>query len=265
MHENGIPEDFKNIIVLEFTNVSQSSSYTRVIQLAQNLSKYNKIGIGKNEKHFVGLVESEKDQWFELYNLVLNWKTSRIHYKNESTSPRNYLGIITCYLNQTDLFKIDNYCFLNNWIGCQRIYEGHELDSFKGAGSFLSDNEFEPNKETIKRNITNTQYRINLCPLFDWERIEKSLRDLPTIINLGNNENWKPILEPDSSGKIIHIIGIHYQDKQILKNVPIITEVENLNTVTFNDHGILKIFDEVWEYRIIILSREKYKIGRAHV
>jgi hypothetical protein len=258
MDENEIPEDLRDLVVLEFTNIPQSSSYARVMKLAQSMSKYRKIGTGRDEKHFIGLVESEKIQWFEIYNLVLNWKTSRIHFKEINASARYQLGIISCYLDGIKSSEMDKYCFLNNWIGCQKIYEGRSLDLCKGAGCFLSDKEFKPDKDYINKNINDSIYRFSLCPIYNFSRIEKSIQELPAIINFDTDKKWKPILEFDSLGEGIHIVGIKYSSEQIAKNAPFISDVDKLGAFTIRNHGLFQDFNEVWEHRIIILSRDQY-------
>ena len=151
MKINSLPDEFANRIVLEIGCVAQSPSYLKVIEFAQRMSEYWEAGEGKNKKHYVPLVEVEGKQWLKLYDLVRNWKTSRVHFNNIEASTNYNGGIFRCYLARLASGNMDEYCFDNNWIGCQLVHEGHTLELFTKTGKFEDGMDFKPDKEMIKK------------------------------------------------------------------------------------------------------------------
>ncbi len=261
MDKIDLPEDLRNHVVLEFGRVIQSPYYSRVIELAQHMSTYQIIGEGRNEKHFVALAESESEQWLDLYDIVQNWKSSRVHYGNLNASPKHRLGIFQCYLTRSKSDDTERYCFNNNWIGCRRIHEGHALELFIKTGRFLNKVEFEPDKESIRNRVTEGIGEYGLCPAFDFARIEEKINELPLIINLNADENWQPIIESDNHGEGGRLIGIQYNIDRVLKDAPIIDDVDELDAFSVRRRGFLHEYDEAWEHKIVILSSEQYDEG----
>jgi len=256
-----LPDDLRGHVVLEFGRILQSPSYSRVIELAQHMSKYQRIGEGRNERHFVALTESESEQWIGLYEVVQNWKSSRVHYGNLSASPRHLLSIFQCYLAGSKSEDIEGYCLKDNWIGCNRIREGHSLELLFEEGRFFRKTEFEPNKELIKNRVKEWSSKYGLCPAFDFSKIEEKIDELPSVINLSRNENWQPIIEPNYDGGGGRLIGIQYNIDHALQDAPLIDDVDELGAFSVRSHGFLQKYDEVWEHKIVVLSSEQYQKG----
>ena len=259
MKANSLPDEFKDRVVLEIGCVAQSPSYLKVIEFAQRMNEYWEAGEGKNKKHYVPLVETEGKQWLELYDLIRNWKTSRVHF-NTIEAPTNYNGgIFRCYLARLNSGNLDEHCFDNNWIGCQLVREGHSLELFARTGKFENGMDFKPDKEVIKKRIENSHYELGLCPAYKFNRLTDSINNLPEIINYETDDKWQPILEGDASVEGIRVIGIQYNTENIYAEAPVISDTDDLEKFSVRNRGFLQEYHEVWEHHIVILSKERYK------
>ena len=259
MKANSLPDEFKDKVVLEIGCVAQSPSYLKVIEFAQRMNEYWEAGEGKNKKHYVPLVEAEGEQWLELYDLVRNWKTSRVHFNNIE-APTNYNGgIFRCYLVRLASGNLDGHCFDNNWIGCQLIHEGHTLELFTKTGKFEDGMDFKPDKEMIRKRIENSHYELGLCPAYKFSRLSDSINNLPEIINYETDDKWQPVLESGVSGKEIHVIGIQYNTEDIYAEAPTLSDTDDLEKFSVRKRGFVQDYHEAWEHHIVIVTNERYK------
>lgn len=259
MDESQVPSDLKDYVVLEFGRVTQSPYYSRVVELAGRMSAYRKEGSGRDQKNFIALTPGDSAAWLEIYDVVQNWKSSRVHFGSFNAHARHRRGTFDCYLARSKAEDGDAYCFEGNWIGCKRITEGRTLELYNHSGMFINEEEFEPDRKFISSRIIDKLVDYSLCPAFKLSRIEQSLSQLPISINVTENENWQPIIEADFYDDTARLIGIRYSVESKRYEAPTISDVDKLEAFSTRRRGFVHEYEDVWEQRIIILRKEQWE------
>lgn len=248
-------------VVLEFGHVPNSPNYTRAVELAQSMSTYRQEGEGSQLRHCVSLIEGEGEKWITLYGIVQGWKSSRVSRGTVSNSPKGSEWTFRCYLERCQAFDKESHCFKRNWIGCQKVIEGHSLLLSNGSGKFVGKEEFEPDKEAIKNRVSSNLDRYGLCPAFSLTRIHEQLDELPATIKLTGNQDWEPILETEYSTGILHFSGISYKTEPETLKGPAIEDIDEVEDYRVGRFGQLFGERQEWEHKILVLKHDQWLEG----
>lgn len=205
---------------------SKSKNYKKAMELARSFSNFtegepNTIVI--NQEKFV-------EDYKKIYNLLSyidKWSATRIYFNGEElTSLRqfqNRLSGLSCYADYDKAVIQEIYCWENKdmpgW-GCKnlqaiqrhycpmvRLYRG-EMYWFE-IGHFITDNIWRIDKKEIIRLLkreAELKY-LNLCPIFDFDKVVAAVNELPDEIDLSTGDQWEAEYsdEPGSERKPIKI------------------------------------------------------------
>ena len=182
---------------------SSSANYERALQILGNIPESKTEGEGKKIKHSVILPVTETELLMNLYDLVGNWKSSRmlINGKISSKKDLTYYGL-GCYQNRQHAYKPDQYCYgekeydANIW-GCKRLNMPihHWADSWLDYGEFDDSGVWYFDKKRIKHDLENGIRENELCPVLVRTNVMRVLDKLPDSIDPNNDSNWSYRIE----------------------------------------------------------------------
>ena len=249
----------EHYILLEFGYVPNSAYYKMAVGFAQRMHEYWCEGEGRNLKHFAPIDETKGEEWLELYNIVKNWKTTRLHYGDQIAAPvYTTLYMLACFIKRCEVEKKDEYCCEGNWIGCQRVLQGSKLGL--GDGEFDSIEVFIPNKDAIHKSV-NTFYpgTYSLCPVFDIDQARIEIDKLPSKILISETPNWIPIIKTEYHSGVTRLSGISYKDSNALKQQgPVVENINELEEYTFENERQFQEPDYLWEHKILSTNHENW-------
>ena len=178
---------------------STSASFEQAVDICKNIPTYSVSGEGKTEKHEIVLPITEAELIANLYDLIGNWKSSRMLINGRPSSKKDlsYFGV-GCYRSKQKAFQADQYCFgereteLNIW-GCKRL----NMPIFEWGGGWLSYGNFDNSgiwhfdKNKIKHELELGIKENELCPVLNRKRILDTLNNLPDTVNPKQDKNWE--------------------------------------------------------------------------
>jgi len=250
-------ENSENII-LEFGHTPNSPNYTRAVQIAKSMNSYRYEGLDSQLRHQVALTEAESDKWFQLYKIVQNWKSSRVTRGEHSESAKYNESLFRCYIARYKATDKEAHCYLDNWIGCQKVRAGRHLLLSDDAGKFNGKEKFEPNKKAIRESVIKESSRLGLCPAFSMSRIDAQIDKLLPTINLPDNTEWEPVIEPDYSTGAIRLSGVSLKPKNDMQKGPEVENIDELSGFGVRRYGNVIDYKESWEHKIITLSESEW-------
>lgn len=191
----------KNQIAMVKISFGKSSSpnYQQAIDICKNIPTYSVEGEGKQISHSIELPITEVELLINLYELVGNWKSSKmlINGQRKTKKSLTYYGV-GCYRKRQKAYNPKQYCFGENnfdaniW-GCKRL----KMPIYEWGGGWLSYGEFDKSgiwhfdKDRIEHDLELAIKENELCPILNRNRILKTLQNLPNKINPKNNEIWE--------------------------------------------------------------------------
>lgn len=286
----------ENIFTISFGK-SSSANYQNAIELSKKFDNFTELN-GTNEKHTIITNSAEvknKFQIFEnLYNLINNWKSTIIKLNGDTVDNFNffykYNEIIKCSLEYEKSTNKDIFCNISQqhegW-GCKHLKDiKRHLDNYYYGtywykyGSFENEKKWKINKTLIKEKlyIEIKDKKIDLCPYFYLNKIDKLVEELPDFIDLENQNLWMIDYVEDFKGSLIvkipkdinHIESNNSNKKLSFSfNTPNLISSINLNDseniknrkipkVTFDEiGGIEEIIDQVREIIELPLKQPK--------
>jgi hypothetical protein len=246
--------EYSNIITLEFGHTPNSPIYDRAVQIAKSNSTYKQEGRDHQLRHLVSLNESE---------IVQGWKSSRVTRGSFSDNAKGNIWIFRCYIERCKAIDKEAHCFFDNWIGCLKVRDGDQLTLSRGLGRFVSKDIFEPNKEGIRQNVIKESIRLELCPAFSMDRINIQIESLPSTINLPDNQEWVPIIEPEYETGVNRLTGISLKPKMDITKGPEIESIDELDSFGVQRYGNVFNYKDSWEHKIICIGEAQW-IEAAH-
>jgi SpoVK/Ycf46/Vps4 family AAA+-type ATPase len=266
---------------IEFNN-STSSNLTYALKLAKKFSNY-KEAKKENDLNLITLDKNEFAQkykiFMELWNIIGHWKGSVILLNGDQIDGSilfSFFRIINCANEYEKAIIPEEYCSGTNknegW-GCRFLTYLGRLNSrsvfysdyssqkyWFDIGKFSSENEWEVDKERIIEILKRECEKNNLyiCPIFDFENIEKAVNQLPDQICINDNSSWEIIFEESTIGNEIsrkpigikpkkHGINICFSSHTIAEKEDQ-EKVKSIPQVTFDEiGGIDEIIETVRE------------------
>lgn len=183
---------------LEF-GYSSSQNYDKAVAICKNISTYSESGSGKNIRHSVTIPTTEIDLLINLYDLIGNWKNSKMLINGRACTKKDltYYGL-GCFKTMREAPNKANYCYgvfndieRNIW-GCKKL----EMPIYPWGGGWLSYGAFDKNgvwhfnKKAIKEELEIKIKKFELCPILNKTEIFKTLDLLPDTINPKIDKNW---------------------------------------------------------------------------
>ena len=180
---------------------STSKNYEYAVELASRFDTYEKEGNDKTILHSVLFSDKQLDDFFQLYDLVGKWKSTKIYIDGELLLNHNFLW---CFKERSYAYSPVDYCFNkedgnsynDNYFGCKYIevnplsYQG-----LSGFGTMKEDGTFIVDKNKIHHYLMNCARRFGPCPAFDLNNMIGLLNELPDEINPRRQKDWEYVFE----------------------------------------------------------------------
>ena len=184
---------------------SSSKNFSQVLAICRKYPYFrseNKKGI---TQYKVRIPVEDIETVVSLWELVKNWKGSQLSANGRSLTKRNLTSKgLGCYRHkQQQSASFEQYCYgkgwdLNVW-GCTKL--GMSLATIGNwcYGQLNDEGVWFFDKETIKRILDKfiKGSDLELCPIFNSERVYEGLSRLPESIDFNKNKNWT-LFEPIS-------------------------------------------------------------------
>ena len=246
----------KHHLVLEFGYVPTSPYYKRAVDIAENMSGYRYLDKEKVKKHLVPFDENKAEQWLELYDFVSNWKTTKLHYGDRiAPNLKRTTFILACYVRRCEVKNKEEYCEVENWIGCQRVMEGNRLGLY--SGEFDGTDIYKPNKNKIKQSVnSHSETLYSICPVFDLDKAISRIDDLPEEIRVFENPNWKPVIHTEKHSGESRLSGISYSKENVIEKGPIINDLDQLDDFEYEDAIQEYRPKTLWEHKVISIDHD---------
>lgn len=178
---------------------SSSANYERAVGIAAKLPTYQTEGEGKSAIHKITLPITELELLLNLYDLVGNWKSSRMLINGQPSSKSSLVHKgAGCYRQRQKSYNPQQYCFgdrdyeFNIW-GCKRL--GMPITTW--GGGWLEYGELDRkgiwrfDKARIRHDLEQGIHENNLCPVLDAKRVLETLDDIPDTIDPRKDPNWE--------------------------------------------------------------------------
>lgn len=188
----------ENYAFFEF-GYSTSQSYEKAVAICSNVPTYTVFGEGKNITHQVTIPTTEIDLLINIYDLIGNWKSSKMLINGRVRTKRDltYYGL-GCFRTMREAPNWVDYCYgvhneteRNIW-GCKRL----EMPIYPWGGGWLEygaldkDGVWHFDKRRIKNELKARIQSVELCPFLDKDQIFKTIDCLPETINPRVDKNW---------------------------------------------------------------------------
>ena len=208
---------------------SSSQHFTTAVEICKNIPSYTVVGEGKLSVHKITLPITEVDLLINLFELVGNWKSSKMLINGRAATKKNltFYGV-GCYRNRQKAYKPEQFCFgehdyeANIW-GCKRLGMPalNYYRSWLCYGSFDKSGAWSFDKDRIKHDLEVKIKENELCPVLDKKRVLEALANLPDNINPKKDKNWSYITEHQetSRGYSEVAIGVRPAFKTVSKYV----------------------------------------------
>ena len=279
---------------------STSQNYSKALRLTKRFNDFQLIENGSTINS-INLENEELITKFrileELHQIIRGWTTTKMLFDEREIHPWRFFNqmghIVECSLSYENSLDKEKHCNINNtqegW-GCKFINETIKHLNYGGYysynenywykfGLFKDEQTWLIDKNKIKERIDKEvlEKGISCCPYLNTIKLEKSINDLPSEIDL-TSEFWEIIYKEDFFGTTIqkkpasieHVSKEYKESRQGLSLGISLSgiednsesEQENLNEnirnipkVSFNDIGgiedIIEIIREVIELPII--------------
>ncbi|MEI2395575.1 hypothetical protein V8V88_09950 [Paenibacillus phytohabitans] len=152
--------------------------------------------------------DSQVDSFFALYDKVGHWKSTEIFINGELMTVGKSL-FFHCYRRRFSVESGEEYCFgrddpnrySENYFGCQwvNILSGYFADLY-GYGEFNAAGAFIVDKEKMVQYLLS-EYRYNLCPAFNMNKMIERVHLLPDEIDPDINDEWVHCTNFSSTGR----------------------------------------------------------------
>ncbi len=213
---------------------SNSNYFKNAIKMAQKIDGYKIVHDGKRETHIIHTqLDIDKDAQFkniiDLINIISNWKSLQIQWNGKEIKPWKFkykiIEIKNCFLRRKKVGEY--YCFgvnapgeehknfgcrylggINRNINFYRHYGNEEMPYWYEFGELNIEKQFyKVNKKEILRilKLSNKDAISNCCPFFSLDRIDKEVKNIPSIIDLKDSEVFEIKYSIIEKGKPISI------------------------------------------------------------
>ncbi len=182
---------------------SSSPNFQKAVDICKNIPSYSVINEGKQAKHKVTLPITEVELIINLYEIVGNWKSSKMLINGHIATKKDltYFGV-GCYRNRQRSYNPKQYCFgeteyeANIW-GCKRLnlpiseWGSNWLD----YGNFDKSGVWHFDKKRIKHELELGLKENELCPMLNRKMVLDTLDKFPNSINPKRDKNWQYKIE----------------------------------------------------------------------
>ncbi len=184
---------------------SSSLNYDAAVKLCQKIPTYKTKGNDKKARHYVKLFITDVELIISIYDLVGNWKSSKMLINGEpSTRKHLTMGAMSCYMARQRAHNPQASCYGTSWKdmnlwGCTRlnmpINEWHS--GWLEYGHFDEEEQgaWKLDKKKIWAELEKEIARNKLCPALNRLKVFNTLKGIPTKINPEHNHRWKYKLE----------------------------------------------------------------------
>ena len=177
---------------------SSSAQYPRAVEICQKLPTYREQGSGPSLSHRVSLPVTETELIINLWELVGNWKASRLLVDGQPASKSTLVyGGIGCYRSRQKAFQPEQYCFgenvqeFNFW-GCKRL--GMPVTPWGAPwldhGQMDKSGVWHFDKPRIRHDLEAALHENRLCPVLERRRALETLEKLPDTVNPKVDSRW---------------------------------------------------------------------------
>lgn len=208
---------------------SSSQNYQKAVNQAKKFVNYKPIS-EDNTFNTVILYSNELRQRYrkieKLWLLISGWKTTELFVNDEPVEfydLNKYIAILECDNKYQTSIIPENHCKLypnkEGW-GCQHLntlsryssnyYQGERGSYWYHFGNFQSETIWEIDKYKIKDALRREVKlkKLFLCKIFDFEKVESIVDNLPDKIDLDKSELWEIEYEEIEDGISIEKIPI---------------------------------------------------------
>jgi len=191
-------------MIIEFTfNKNTSTNYTKVVNLC------SKIGVFIHEngdRNILTMTERDIFSKWDVFNYVFHyikrWTSFDIRidgelvidYKMKSDFFYSVQDVRNCYINYLRAEYKNEYCD-SHW-GCHKLkaisFHIYGLRKWFHYGHFISDTVWQVDKNALKSIMydeSKMRY-LELCPCFNYERIDRTLNNIPNEIDISLDNEW---------------------------------------------------------------------------
>ena len=177
---------------------SSSAQYPRAVEICQKLPTYREQGSGPSLSHRVSLPVTETELIINLWELVGNWKASRLLVDGQPASKSTLVyGGVGCYRSRQKAFQPEQYCFgenvqeFNFW-GCKRL--GMPVTPWGAPwldhGQMDKSGVWHFDKPRIRHDLEAALHENRLCPVLERRRALETLEKLPDTVNPKVDSRW---------------------------------------------------------------------------
>ncbi len=246
---------------------SASENYAKAIKLAREFNTFKEVTDSHPYNEIVVSTDeliSKTDALNSLIRLVLHWRSTNFLYNEQFISLPDVFTIqriLECRRKRKQAVIQKTYCYLDNekegW-GCKLLttinryadgfYCYKEEQKWFEFGKFIADNVWEIDKKEIEAALEREIKikKVELCDVFEIDRIKSILRDLPDRIDLDENPKWVVRCESVDTGVEIQQKKVGIEPKRdsestdtddIQGEEATLKEKRNIPIVTFKDIG----------------------------
>lgn len=178
---------------------SSSQNYDYAVELAKKNDSYTQQGEGKNISHTVIFRADQLDNFFELYDLVGRWKSTRVYIDNELLPP-NKTAFLWCYKECMKSFNPNEYCYgrddgqsyNDNDFGCRHTgINLYNWNGLSGYGTIDNVGTFNVNKDKLIHDILKNIDDYKYCPMLNIDKVKQGLNKIPDRINPNILSDWE--------------------------------------------------------------------------
>lgn len=178
---------------------SSSAQYPRAVEICRKVPSYTEVIEGPALSHRIVLPITEVELLINVWELVGNWKSSRMLIDGQPASKSDLVyGGVGCFRSRQRAFKPEQYCFgekahdANIW-GCKRL--GMPVPEWGGGwldfGTMDRKGVWHFDKERIRQELEAGLHEHRLCPVLDRTKALETLKKLPDTINPKVDKRWK--------------------------------------------------------------------------
>lgn len=228
------------IIKISFKN-SASTYYETAVFYAGKFEKFKK-SESKRELNILEIhpeeLQSKIASFNSLWGIIKSWKGTEIFLNDKPVDhiSLSFINEVTsCYSNYCTAIIQEKHCKINGskdgW-GCKLLssIDRHPTENYYAYnlynkwyefGDFLSDTSWKVNKQRIKELLVRekTIKYLDLCPVFNQEKMFSILEELPEIIEIDKSEIWEVKYDENIDGNILEKKPIGIKQKRVERNV----------------------------------------------
>lgn len=178
---------------------STSKKREEAIEFISSQPSYNVEGTGKEAIHSADFSTDNIESLYKMMDLITGVRSQKIYIDGQLITSTDLRSKLYCYKRKENKNKSLSYCNFDyyepsrkNTLGCHNI-NIPELEHDRWTNYGFIDTEtgdWKFDKEALQEDVNEAKARLDSCPVFKDEKINKALKSLPDTINPKKDSLW---------------------------------------------------------------------------